>query len=218
MKTAVVTGASSGLGFSISQKLLDKGLKVYSLTRNKPQFNSNSFNHIWIETDLLDLVSITNVASLIDKNIDILINCAGVYTGSNDFSNESCDAISNILQLNLVAPILLTKSILPLIKSYGKLVYVNSVAGLHEIEGEAVYSASKHGLKTFANIIKQELHNKSISVSQIFPAGMQTNMQKNNPIYDKFLHPDDVAEYVIKSIESPFNISEIKLSSYSQVF
>lgn len=217
-KIALITGASSGLGFELGKKLIEMNFYVISLSRTPPPFLFHKCNFLWIKTDLQDPNSISTSCMSINEKIDLLVHCAGVYSGKQKFEDESVDSILKTLNTNLIAPIILTKCILSRLKECSSILVVNSVAGLHELEGEAVYSTSKFGLKVFFNILGQELYRKKISITQIFPGGMKTKMQQNNSNYELFLDPKEVAEISLNVLFSKAHIPQIELYSKNEIF
>lgn len=201
-KTVVITGASKGLGLSIAEKFLATNYKVFSLART----NSNNNNIVHLPTDITNIDSINESIKKIDQ-IDILINNAGIFKLSK-FSDMNLDQIHNIIDVNLKGTINITKLLLPKLKSGSKIIFVNSVAGINKLEQQSIYCASKHGLTAFADILGNELRHANISVSSIFPGGLNTSLWNNDNPYplgdvNQALDPNVVAELIFNIASMP---------------
>lgn len=111
MQTAVVTGASYGLGKAICEKLLTNNYRVYGLSRSKPNINSPHF--IWLEANLVDDKSITQSLQQIEEShLDLLVNNAGraICQKTHDYTDQ---AFGDTFDLNFKAPIKVTVGLLP---------------------------------------------------------------------------------------------------------
>ena len=136
----------------------------------------------------------------------------------SDLSKIGNEKIIEIINTNLIGTILLTKKILKdNNKTLKKIINIISVSGLHGIKNQTIYSASKHGLKGFFNSLSQELINKNISITNLYPGGINTELwnkfgQKIKSKNKFFLKKKEVAnlvEYIIKSENTNMIIKEI---------
>ena len=196
MKTVLITGTSQGLGLEIANLFLENGYRVVGLSRKEPNIQSANYEHY--KVDITDYTSVDLAISKI-KNIDILVNNAAVFKMST-FENTNLYTIDKIIDTNLKGAIYVTRSALPKMSTGGKIIFINSVAGLRELEQQSVYCASKHALKAFAGVIGQELQGR-IAVSSIHPGGINTPLWNLDNPYpcgpkDEAMDPKEVAQMV----------------------
>lgn len=180
MKTVIVTGTTRGLGKAIAEYLLTKDYFVLGLARSESSINHEHYTHKVL--DIRDLGSINHFIGGLECKIDLLIHNAATFKKSVIWDMTTED-INQIIDTNLKAPINLTKAVEHKINENGKIIFINSVAGLHNIANQSVYCATKHGLTSFAKIIAEELKVKKIKVSSIHPGGMNTSLWNDNNPY-----------------------------------
>lgn len=206
MKTAVVTGASYGLGKSISEMLLAGGFKVYGISRTESSIKNNNF--VWLKADLLKEESFDLIKSSIFENkIDILVNDAGVV-----FSEKSLKFKNEIFEktfgLNLIAPIKLT-SILKSKLQGGTVVNISSTSDRFTDPGLGMYCASKSALDIYFDAVV--LENKNIKIINILPVYIDTPMlrgiaNKLNFSCNKATKPEKVSRAIKEIIFSDKNL------------
>lgn len=180
MKRAIITGASSGIGKEICQRLLELDYEVIGISRsitdaefNKPYFKA-------IQANLADEDSTLKLCkTLKDESADILINCAG-FGRFEPHEELSTKTITDMTFLNLTAPMLLTNALLRTLKSNdGYLININSIEAIKTSKFAGVYSATKAGLKAFGDSLFEETRKSGLSVTNINPDMTQT------PFYDE---------------------------------
>ena len=176
MKTAVVTGASSGIGKAISKRLLTLGYKVIGISRG---ITDKDFNHPEFHAlpcDLSQLKEVVNVCETLKKeDIFILVNCAG-FGRFEPHEALNANTIATMTFVNLTAPMLLTNALLrSLKKSAGYLININSIEALRASKFAAVYSATKAGLKAFGDALFEETRKSDLSITNINPDMTQSN-------------------------------------------
>lgn len=180
MKLAIITGASKGIGYYLSEQLVSKGYKVLNISRTK----SNLKEVINYEFDLSNLDKIPSLVKEIIKNYGspyLLINNAGIASMNHTLLMKNSKVV-DIVNLNLVSPIILTKEITKfMIKGKGKILNISSVAVPLLLEGEAVYAASKSGLEIFSKIFAKELSNVGVEVASLGLTPIATDLIKNVP-------------------------------------
>lgn len=176
MKTAVVTGASSGIGKEITARLLGLGYKVVGISRSikKEDFEGEFFRPL--QADLSNEASTVEMCKNLSKeNIYILVNCAG-FARFEPHEELSYNTITKMVFLNLTAPMLLTNTLLrELKKNSGYLININSIEALKSSKFAGVYSATKSGLKAFGDSLFEETRKSSLSVTNINPDMTQSN-------------------------------------------
>ncbi len=170
MKTAVVTGASSGIGKAITQKLLELGFKVIGVSRTVTKDDFNHENFTPLQADLSDETSTLMACGKLKKeNIHILINCAG-FGKFEPHEELNSRTITDMVFLNLTAPILLTNALLrDLKKNAGYLININSIEAIKASKFAGVYSATKAGLKAFGDSLFEETRKSELSITNINP-------------------------------------------------
>lgn len=212
-RKAVVTGTSSGLGADIADWLLAEQVQVHGVSRTRGNVESEAYLH--------HNVDITNLSELRDMfnrigNFDILINNAGVFH-TEKFEDMDEYKIEHMIDVNVKGTIMTTQYALPFMNEGGHIVFINSVAGLEEIENQAVYCASKYALTAFAGVLGKELRARKIRVSSIHPGGIDTPLWNRSNPYNgdrlKLLQPSDI-QWVLKTIlysHSGVDIKTIKM-------
>lgn len=216
-KVAVVTGCSYGLGYDIADRLINEGYFVYGLSRTKPSINlfaaPDTFQ--WVECDISKPNQVKSAFERIGTHIDVLVNNAGVYEWGVFKHDSTPYMIDRMIDTNVKGTMYVTHQALKLMKENSNIFFINSVAGLVDMEYEAVYSASKHAITAFAAILGKELDGQleKIKVTSIHPGGMNTPMQKDHPDKDKFMNPKEVTDVLIHVLNSKATYKTIKLFS-----
>jgi short-subunit dehydrogenase len=170
VRKALVTGASSGIGKAIAQRLLTLGYAVTGISRN---ITYESFNHAdfqAIQVDLSQPHATKELCEILQKeDISLLVNAAGFgrFAPHEELSGE---IIERMTHLNLTAPMLLSHATLrSLKKNSGYLININSIEALRASKFAAVYSATKAGLKAFGDALFEETRKSSLSITNINP-------------------------------------------------
>lgn len=211
-KVAVVTGCSYGLGLEIADRLIDEGYFVYGLSRSQPPLKLYSAPDTfeWIECDISNAEEVRLAFDKMGVFIDVLVNNAGVFE-YGEFCTQSMKTIDKIIDLNVKGTMYVTKAAQKYLICNSNVFFINSVAGLYEIKNEAIYAASKHAITAFAGILGEELRNDGIRVTSIHPGGIDTPMQRNNPIKKELLHPSEISNLIVNVIKSKATYKTIKL-------
>ncbi len=175
-KTAVVTGASSGIGKEIALRLLSLGYRVIGVGRT---INDEDFNHENFISKRVDLFSEEETLKLCDflknEGVHALVNSAG-FGRFEPHEELSAKIIVDMLFLNLSVPILITNALLRDLKSNdGYLININSIEAMKTSKFAGVYSASKAGLKAFGDSLFEETRKSGLSVTNINPDMTQSS-------------------------------------------
>jgi len=208
MKTAIITGTSSGLGRSLAECFLKNGFRVMGLSRSKFVDQIHHINYSHHNCDITNLQAVINFTMVINQNVDLLIHNAAAFS-LQSFEKESTHTISRMIDTNLKAPMILTSNLLPFMKEGSKIFFINSVAGLEEIENQSIYCATKYGLTAFAGVLGKELKEKGIKVTSFHPGGINTPLWDNLGFHadtSKLLDPTEVAELVMNTYKAPNNM------------
>lgn len=191
-KTVVITGASAGVGAATARAFAAEGANLVLAARgaDRLQALAEELDAIAVAAD----VTRTDAAStLIERaveaygSIDVLVNNAGCNNRGPVASLEP-DALAQIIDTNLRAPVVLTRTALPHLQATGgAVVNVASIAGQMPLPDEASYSASKFGLRAFTHALAGELAGSGVSASVISPGPIETGF-----ILDDLDHTPDL--------------------------
>ena len=175
VKTAVVTGASSGIGKAIAQRLLSLGYRVIGVSRSiaSKDFDSSAFTAV--QTDLSNEKETLKLCELLKKeSAFIVVNAAG-FGRFEPHEELNAATIIGMTFLNLAAPMLITNATLRSLKeNAGYLININSIEALRASKFAGVYSATKAGLRAFGDALFEETRKSGLSVTNINPDMTQT--------------------------------------------
>ena len=209
MKTILTTGTSSGVGATIAYDYIEKGWNVIGFARGESIFNYSNYKHYQVDISNLDMVY-KAFEQISDTKIDILVNNAAIFT-MKSFSQTSFDEIGDMVDINLKGAMYVTKFALKNMEQGSRIFFINSVAGLEELENQSVYCASKHGLTGFAGVLGQELRQRGIKVTSIHPGGIDTPLWNEEIPYpcgdvSKAISPIELVKVIDFVYNSKFNI------------
>jgi len=217
-KTALVTGANRGIGEALVQALIAQGAKrIYAAARNidNLKFLVNTAPEIIVplQLDVTNASDIAEAANTISA-LDILINNAGIATGSNFSGEASLRIAAEEMATNYFGPINLTHALLPLLhKSSGAAVInISSIAGISNFPTLGPYSASKAAVHSFTQGLRAELRGANIFVAGVYPGPVDTDMTKDFEM-DKAA-PTDVAAMVLEGLEK--GVEDVFPDAFSQ--
>jgi short-subunit dehydrogenase len=218
--TAIVTGASSGIGRAVVLALLGRGTTVAAVGRSLEDLEGlKAAEHRYAggirlyKADLAEIDQIEAVSRQIVEahpKIDILVHSAGVITRAGVAETGIADMDAQY-QVNLRAPLLLTQRLLPaLLRSRALIVFVNSSAGVVARARVAAYAGTKHGLRAIADSLRDELGPRGIRVLSVFPGQTATPLQAALYAQDgrtfspeRLLQPEDVATMIVSAVCLP---------------
>ncbi len=215
MQKIIITGGSDGLGYELSKQLLEKGVQVVCLSRTKPK----ELNVVHVPADLTDQKELKNAVEIIHREhdqFDALINNAGRFV-SEPLSALTYDATNSAIQLNLIAPMLLTSGLLDLIKkNEADIVNIASTLAYKTYAHQAAYGASKWGLRGFTENLRLELKDSRCRVMLCAPCGFQSRFVQKFTRQDAadlsaYVDPQGLARLIIQTLEAPkdIEVSEI---------
>ena len=166
----IITGTSSGIGRELTIKFLKNGNKVWGCSRKEDSIKKKNYFH-----SKLDLTNSSKVSTWIHKatrdmggKIDIFISNAASFERKLN-SLDSFKSIKKTIDINLIAPILITNMLSKFMiqNKKGFIIYFSSVATIVNEVGTSIYSSSKSGLETFSQTVKQELDKFNIKVTTL---------------------------------------------------
>lgn len=195
-KTVLITGASRGLGAALASEFIAKGYRLI-LNSTSPIKRLDPSYRI-VTGDLKDEGH--TIMALVDAMnhwaIDVLINNAAIYD-KDAFLNKSMDDLRAMLETNLVAPANLIRRAWHLLKAKkGLIININSLAGKQGSDGEAIYCASKFGLRGLSDSLQIEASKDGIGILDVYIGAMKTDMTKHRPDWDKLIEPREVASLI----------------------
>lgn len=174
-KVALVTGASSGIGAAIAEKLSNQGARVFAAQRSSSDYED-------ILSDLSDPKAPEEIISVIKKvtgRLDILINNAGIMTEGN-VEETTLKNWNQHLAINLTAPFLLIREAMPLLReSRGSIVNVGSVEGLGNNPRHPAYGASKSGLHGLTRAVAVDHGEDGVRCNAVAPGWIDTPLNEN---------------------------------------
>ena len=182
-KVWYVTGASQGLGLTLVKKLLDKGYRVAATSRNAHALknavgviDSDRFLPLAVDLGNVDCIdeSVQQTLAAFGQ-IDVVVNNAG-YGMAGTLEETEDQKIQDIINVNLLATLNVTKSILPLMRKQrsGYVFNIGSVAGFVGAPGWSVYSATKAAVAAFSEVLALDVKEFNIKVTVVEPSGFRT--------------------------------------------
>ena len=209
-KTAVVTGASKGIGFAIADALLKQGANVFVCARDKSELRraiEQLSQHGHAEGEVCDVRSEEPVKMMLDEcervfgGVDILINNAGMGIFGKTVEEISSDEFRQTLETNLFGVFYACHYAIPKMKTRGGgyIINISSLAGQNPHPKMAAYNASKFGLNGFTEAMMQEVRQDNIKVSYICPGSVNTYFGGDQPTAEQSwqLQAEDIAQVVV---------------------
>jgi len=207
--TAVVTGASSGIGAAIARELADRGHGVTLVARREDRLRELAdelAGRVRVEVIACDVADSAARAGLFDEvdrrglPADILVNNAGIGVTGKPLHETTLDEWKRQMQTNLRGPFLTIKAFAPMMiaAQSGHIVNISSLAGKNPLPNGAAYAASKWGLNGLTYSVAEELRPYNIRVSVVAPGSVNTRFGSggNGKNAARKLQPDDVAHVV----------------------
>ena len=209
-KRALITGASGGIGEAIARAMHSRGATVV-LTARRGEVLDELRAELGERAEVLpaDLSDAAAVAALPGRAgaVDVLVANAGLQAGG-ELPSFTSEQIDRALDVNLRAPLQLTRALLPamLERGSGHLVFISSLSGKAGSPGASLYSATKFGLRGFALGLREDLHASGVGVTTVFPgfirdAGMFHDSGTELPRGVGTRSPEQVAAAVVRGIE-----------------
>ncbi len=232
-QTALVTGASRGIGEAIVRSLRGRGMDVHALALADPDLD-----RVAAETGAhahgLDIRDAEALAGAIgDVPFDVVVNNAGVLPQLQPFVENAAASIDLVVDINLRAALHVTRLVLPgmIAHDRGHILFTGSIAGRHPTPNSAVYAATKSALHAFAEGLRLDLLGSNIRVTVLMPGRVQTRLydgifggtsQAAAALYDDFdaVQPDDIATVINLALDLPSNVdlTAIEILPTKQVF
>ncbi|CAL5223779.1 g6345 [Coccomyxa viridis] len=214
-KNVLLTGASRGIGRAIAEAYAKNGARLFIVARTTEKLEEvkesceklGSPEVTILEADMLQEDDLAKISEAVKGEVDVLVNNAGMAT-SGSILEGSPDEAAKLVTMNLIAPMQLTILLAP--QLHGHIINISSVAGLHAIKSQSIYCASKWGLTGFSLTCFEDLKEKNVGVTAIFPAYTESSMTDSASFpSDKMIRPEDIAEAALL----PFRMSKFACPS-----
>ncbi|GAA5658038.1 serine 3-dehydrogenase [Brucella sp. NBRC 13694] len=221
-RTALVTGASKGIGAAITAKLIEEGLTVYGLARNLSALDkqASEFGESFkpVVADVRDHATIA--AALGETQIDILVNNAGGLATVRPLYEQSAEETVETIELNLIAPLLLIRHLLPQMiqRKCGHIFNLTSTAASAVFTGTTAYGAAKAGLSRAGDILRYDLAGTGVRLTEIAPGRVETEFyvqafggdkeRLRDQMYTRQrpLRPEDIATVLVDALRLPAHV------------
>lgn len=234
-RTAVVTGASSGIGAATARRLADAGFHVFCAARRTDRIVAlaDEIGGTPVECDVTSEKSVAGLAEAVGGRLDVLVNNAGGAFDAAPVAEASSDDWRRMYEVNVIGLMQVTKALLPALVASGAGVILNvgSTAGRIAYEGGAGYAAAKHGTQVVTETLRLELYDQPVRVCEVAPGMVRTDefalvrfggdQAKADAIYAGVPDPltaDDVADAITWMVTRPphVNIDELVMRPRAQ--
>ena len=231
--TAVVTGASGGIGRAIATELVRLGMHVHALARADAALDAlRGIDGVTVHgVDVRDTAMLSAIIS--DLDADVLVNNAGIIGDLQPAQLSSTAVADALIDINLRAAAHATLSLLPgmVRRNRGHIVFTGSIAGTRPTANSALYSATKAALNAFADGLRLDLHGTAVRVTVLAPGRVETNlydeaMGGHDAAVDRLysgataIQPGDIAALVGMALTMPahVDVTRVEVVPTGQVF
>lgn len=214
MKTAIVTGASKGVGLATVKLLSENGYKVIAVSRNLSKVSELVSDNV--EVYSLDITSSEEIKKFYEQykdiTLDLLVNNAGGGANPTHIINETMDNFRRAYDINVSGPMYLSQLFVPAMKrsNSATIIFITSLCGKTPFRGGGNYSNAKRGEMALVDTMRMEFPAYGIKVTEICPGTIDTQVEKKN----NALTAEDLAEAIrwVGSLPKHFNINHLELS------
>jgi NADP-dependent 3-hydroxy acid dehydrogenase YdfG len=213
LKTAIVTGASKGVGLATVKRLSENGYKVIAVSRNLSKVSELVSDNVEVyNLDVTDSKAIEKFHEQYkDITLDLLVNNAGGGSGPTSIINETMDNFRRAYDINVSGPMYLSQLFVPCMERSDSptIVFITSFGGKVPYRGGGNYTNAKRGERGLIETMRLEFPQFGIKITEICPATIDTQEQRR----DHALTAEDLAEaiYWIGSLPSHVNVNEIEI-------
>ena len=213
MKTAIVTGASKGVGYATVKMLSENGYKVIAVSRDLSKVSELVSDHV--EVYQLDVTDSKSIERFFEKykniTLDLLVNNAGGGSGPTHIINETPENFRIAYDINVTGPMYLSQLFVPCMEKSESptIVFITSFGGKIPYRSGGNYTNAKRGQRGLIETMRLEFPQYRIKITEICPATIDTQLEKR----DNALSADDLAEAIlwVGSLPSHVNINEIEM-------
>jgi len=227
-KTAIVTGASSGIGAATAKALRREGVRVAVGARRADRLEGD----LALELDVTDRAS---CEAFVDRavselgGLDVLVNGAGLALGREPFDESTDEDEEVVLHTNVDGLIRMTRLCLPHLRDGGHIVNLGSIAGRQAYQNAALYVTSKFAVRGFTYALREDLLGRPIRITTVDPGLVETDFSlvrfrgdadKARAVYEGVdaMSPDDVADCILFALTRPphVNVDELVVKALAQ--
>ncbi len=221
-KTVIITGVSTGIGEQIALRLAKTQCRLALIARNidrlaKVAETAKQLGAIDVRYYACDICDTDKLSETVDKiasdfmTIDVLINNAGIWQKMGQVDELSADTVDSVIATNLSALIHTTRLALPKLRQSKQSAIINIVSksGVLAQAGQAVYTASKYGVRGFTEVLKADLKDSTVKVAGVYQGGTNTEMfakTGENIDTSHCTDPADLADVVAYLLQQPNKI------------
>lgn len=228
-KTALVTGASAGIGLATCAWLAKEGVNLIMVARRHARLEAikqellAKFPNVTISIYAADITEKADIEKLKQKNafhVDIFINNAGLALGRSPVADLIETDIDDMINTNVTAAFKLASYVAKYMadKRSGHIVNLGSISSYYTYDGGSVYCATKFAVRAFTCALRQEMFDKNVRVSLVSPGIVKTDfslvrykgdIKKANQVYDgiECLQPSDIARVILKTLKEPEHVT-----------
>jgi NADP-dependent 3-hydroxy acid dehydrogenase YdfG len=214
MKTAIVTGASKGVGYATVKLLSENGYKVIAVSRDLSKVSSLVSENV--EVYKLDITSSDEIKMFHEKyssiTLDLLVNNAGGGSGPTHIINETMDNFRRAYDINVSGPMYLSQLFVPSMKKSESptIIFISSLGGKFPYRSGGNYTNAKRGMMALVDTMRLEFPEYGIKVTEICPGTIDTQKEKR----DIAITAEDMAESIrwVASLPKHVNINHIEIN------
>ncbi|MGH1561512.1 SDR family oxidoreductase [Mumia sp. DW29H23] len=223
-RTAVVTGASSGIGAATARRLAADGFHVVCAARRADRIEALAaeIGGTAVVCDVTDQASVDALAAAVGPELAVLVNNAGGAVGQEPIEQTDPEAWQQMYDSNVIGTLRVTKALLPALRASGAATVLNvgSIAGHLTYEGGAGYTAAKHGVAMITETLRLELNGEPVRVTEIAPGMVRTDefslvrfggdQERADAVYAGVAEPlsaDDVADAIAWMVTRPQHVN-----------
>jgi NADP-dependent 3-hydroxy acid dehydrogenase YdfG len=234
-RTAVVTGASSGIGAATARHLAAAGFHVFCAARREDRVSAlaEEIGGTAVRCDVTSPEDVQALADRVGPRLDVLVNNAGGAFGSGPVAQADADEWRRMYEVNVIGLMQVTRALLPALVASGAgvILSVGSTAGRIAYEGGAGYTAAKHGTQVVTETLRLELWDQPVRVCEIAPGMVRTDefalvrfdgdQEKADAVYAGVAEPltaDDIADAITWMVTRPahVNVDELVIRPRAQ--
>src|SRR5215213_850539 len=231
-KTAIVTGASSGIGHATAKALAADGVRVAAGARRVDRLGDLGTGSIGLPLDVTDPDSCSAFVTRAVKELgelDILVNAAGLALGRDPFDDSSEDDERVVLETNVNGLIRMTRLALQHFADGGHVVNLGSVAGRQAYPNGSLYVTSKFAVRGFTYALREDLLGRPIRITTVDPGLVETDFSRvrfrgdevqASAVYEGVdaMQPEDIAECIVFALTRPphVNVDELVVMALAQ--
>jgi NADP-dependent 3-hydroxy acid dehydrogenase YdfG len=214
LKTAIITGASKGVGYATVKLLSENGYKVIAVSRDLSKVSGLVSENV--EVYQMDITSQSEIKKFYEKysniTLDLLVNNAGGGSGPTQIINETMDNFRRAYDINVSGPMYLSQLFVPSMKKSESptIIFISSLGGKFPYRTGGNYTNAKRGMMALVDTMRLEFPEYGIKVTEICPGTIDTQQEKR----DIAITAEDMAESIrwVASLPKHVNINHIEIN------